>query len=63
MPILILPNKLNHAAGRGGEGEWRGCWDGRVEDTRGRGRGMGGEGRLGGVVNLSRSLSPLIRTS
>lgn len=35
MPILILPNKLNHAVGRRGEGEcWR-CWDGWVEGREG----------------------------
>lgn len=48
MPILILPNKLNHAVGRRGEGECRGCWDGWVE---------GREGGGGTVVNLDEQLS------
>lgn len=43
MSILILPNKLNHAAGCRGEGECWGCWEG------GEGVGwVGGQAAEGG---------------
>lgn len=38
MSILILPNKLNHAARCRGEGERWGCWDGRGGDGEPGGR-------------------------
>lgn len=61
MPILILPNKLNHAVGRRGEGECWGCWDGWVEGREGRREVEEEEKRLS--TRLSSSLPGLIRTS